>query len=274
MKKRILSILLLLTLLAFSASAAGEQAAVNIEYRDMRFVVNGEAVTPVDSEGNPVWPFIMDGILYLPAGTIPSALGLPMSYDEASDTLYIGERPDISGPHWHLKGTNYELHDGSSNKENYSQEYSFEGETEGYILFRNEGSFSDRPSNSWRRTVYYECAVPPADLREGDQLILPVTISVADAEKGSDVEYFSTGSACIYSDMIKGSKQMTDRNGLSANAAAVPGSIGMAEGDGEWTVTFESEVFGALVPGSTANIEFWCEAGTFIWEYEYIVPEQ
>lgn len=274
MKKRILSLLLLLTLLAVSSFAAGEQSAAAIEYRDIRFVVNGEAVTPVDSDGNPVRPFIMDGILYIPAGTIPSALGLPMSYDEASDTIYIGEQPDVSGPHWHLKGTHYELHEGPSNKENYSQEFSYEGESGGSILFRNKGSFSDKSYNSWRRVAYYKCAVPPADLREGDQLILPVTISVTDAEKGSDVEYFDTGSACVYAYMIKGGTQMTDRNGVSSNTAAVSGSVGMAKGDGEWTVTFEGEVYNALTAGSTANIEFWCEAGTFIWEYEYVIPEQ
>ena len=29
----------------------------------------------------------------------------------------------------------------------------------------------------------------------------------------------------------------------------------------------------ALVAGTAARIEFWCEAGSYIWEYEYVVPE-
>ena len=56
-------------------------------------------------------------------------------------------------------------------------------------------------------------------------------------------------------------------------AAHRDGSVGMARGDGDWPVTFEGEVFNALVAGTTARIEFWCEAGSYIWEYEYVVPE-
>ena len=238
MKRRFISLILLLALLVVSVAAAGEQAAG--EYFDIRFVVNGEEVIPTDSDGNPVRPVIIDGILYIPVGTIPSALGLPFSYA------------------W---------------KANY-QEYSYEGESEGYILFRNEGGFTDKPDDSWKRIACYECAVPPADLCEGDQLVLPVTIFVRDTEKGSKVEYVNTGIAKVYASMIKGGTQMTDKNGVSDNTAAVPGSIGMTTGDGDWTVTFEGEVFGALVAGTTANIEFWCEAGTFTWEYEYVIPEQ
>ena len=272
MKRRFISLILLLALLVVSVAAAGEQAAG--EYFDIRFVVNGEEVIPTDSDGNPVRPVIIDGILYIPVGTIPSALGLPFSYDESSNTMYIGDRPDISGPHWHLTGSHFELQEGPSNTENYYQEYSYEGESEGYILFRNEGGFTDKPDDSWKRIACYECAVPPADLCEGDQLVLPVTIFVRDTEKGSKVEYVNTGIAKVYASMIKGGTQMTDKNGVSDNTAAVPGSIGMTTGDGDWTVTFEGEVFGTLVAGTTANIEFWCEAGTFTWEYEYVIPEQ
>ena len=102
MKARIVSLVLALALLIVPALSLGE--AISTEFLDIRLVVNGEAVVPVDSQGNPVQLAVVNGILYVPIGTIPSALGLEYTYDEATNTIYIGGQ-EKHGLCWVLKET-------------------------------------------------------------------------------------------------------------------------------------------------------------------------
>ncbi len=276
MKKRIVSLFLALALLTLPAIVPAEESASS-EYREITLVISGQTV---DSNGNPapdgekVRALIYNGVLYLPAGVIPAGLGLGASFDGDTDTLYIGGQPEVpSGPHWELKRSSYELHEELSNDVNYHCEYSFEGLAGGKAVFKSDTSFTNKPYDSWSRIAYYECPVPPAYLQEGDLLKFDTAIRVRESDKGSEVDYFNMGVIIVYAYLVKGGTQMTDKGGRSFNAAAVDGSVGMARGDGDWPVTFEGEVFNALVAGTAARIEFWCEAGSYIWEYEYVVPE-
>ena len=271
--KRLFSLLLILAMLCGMTALAEETPA--LEQIDIRLMIDGKPAHPTNSEGDTFKAWLIDGVLYLPAGLIPSGLNLAVSFDDETKTLYVGKQPDVqAGPHWHMISATYELHDGNSNREHYYQQYTYEGELEGKIIFKNVGGFEDKPYNSWSRVVYYECSVPATDLHEGDLLQMETVIRVRDASKGSKVDYFDTGYALVYADLVKGVQQMTDRDGRETNAAAVDKSVGMARANGDWTVIFEGEVFNGLVPGTKAKIEFWCEAGTFTWEYEYVVPEE
>ncbi len=62
-------------------------------YNDIKIVVEGNEVTPEDVNGNVVEPFIIDGTTYLPVRALANALGEDVSWDQATSTVYIGEKP-------------------------------------------------------------------------------------------------------------------------------------------------------------------------------------
>ena len=66
---------------------------VEITYRDVKLVIDGEPVIPRDVDGVVVEPFIMNGTTYLPARAIASALGKEVNWDASTSTVYLGELP-------------------------------------------------------------------------------------------------------------------------------------------------------------------------------------
>lgn len=62
-------------------------------YNDIKIVVNDNEVTPTDANGNIVEPFIIDGTTYLPVRALANALGEAVDWDQATSTVYIGEKP-------------------------------------------------------------------------------------------------------------------------------------------------------------------------------------
>ena len=51
--------------------------------------MDGEELIPLDSDGNYVEPFIIDGTTYLPVRGIASALGLDVGWDGATKTVLL-----------------------------------------------------------------------------------------------------------------------------------------------------------------------------------------
>lgn len=64
---------------------AAYQKTATLNYNDIKITVDGKQVTPKDANGNTVEPFIIDGTTYLPVRGIASALGLDVSWDQATD---------------------------------------------------------------------------------------------------------------------------------------------------------------------------------------------
>ncbi len=91
--KRILSLALVLVLM-FSLTVPASAAAtgnVDITYRSIRIVINGEEISPCDENGGRVEPFIMDatGTTYLPLRAVAGALGLSVEWDAVSSTVKL-----------------------------------------------------------------------------------------------------------------------------------------------------------------------------------------
>ena len=93
MKKQLVALLLILMLIPCFAWAEETPERVYI-----RLVVNGETATPPGAEGDRVGAYIINGILYLPAGVVPASLGVEASYDDGEKILYIGEQPEKEAP--------------------------------------------------------------------------------------------------------------------------------------------------------------------------------
>ena len=71
-------------------------SAPEVQYEEINIVLNGQKITPTDGAGNALKPAILNGIIYIPIGTLPSALGMDISWDEATNTIYIGDQPSAS----------------------------------------------------------------------------------------------------------------------------------------------------------------------------------
>lgn len=73
-------------------AAVGTQT-IEITYRDIKLYIDGILVTPKDASGNDIEPFIYNGTTYLPIRAIGEALGKEVSWDESTNSAYIGRRP-------------------------------------------------------------------------------------------------------------------------------------------------------------------------------------
>ena len=62
---------------------------VPLVYRDIKLVIDGEAVVPTDAAGKTVEPFIIDDTTYLPVRAVAGALGLDVGWDDASSTVTL-----------------------------------------------------------------------------------------------------------------------------------------------------------------------------------------
>lgn len=92
--KKLISIIFVLTLvfsLACSAIAVSSTIQANLTYRDIKVTMNGEQIALVDSAGNSVEPFIINGTTYLPLRVVSNALGLTVGWDDATSTVSLAE---------------------------------------------------------------------------------------------------------------------------------------------------------------------------------------
>lgn len=82
--------------MGMSAFADPVSKQINAVYNDIKIYVNGVKVTPKDSDGNIVEPFISDGTTYLPIRAVGSALGMPIEWDSKTSSVYLGSKPTAS----------------------------------------------------------------------------------------------------------------------------------------------------------------------------------
>lgn len=67
--------------------------AIQAEYSDIKIYMDGILLSPKDANGKTVEPFIYDGTTYLPVRAVGEAIGKQVSWDGATSSVYLGERP-------------------------------------------------------------------------------------------------------------------------------------------------------------------------------------
>ena len=58
-------------------------------YRDINIVIDGKTITPTDTDGNVVEPFIIDGTTYLPVRAVSEAVDCGVDWDGETNTVII-----------------------------------------------------------------------------------------------------------------------------------------------------------------------------------------
>lgn len=78
-----------------STTVTGKQT-IEVDYLDIKLVVNGKEVTPKDVNGNVVEPFAYQGTTYLPVRAVGEALGKTVRWDGETKTVHLGELPQAT----------------------------------------------------------------------------------------------------------------------------------------------------------------------------------
>ena len=74
------------------AAAASKTETIDITFRSIRIVVDGEEFVPKDVNNNLVEPFIYNGTTYLPVRAVSQALGREVSWDGDTSTVNINSK--------------------------------------------------------------------------------------------------------------------------------------------------------------------------------------
>lgn len=72
-----------------AAKSTQGTATVSATYRDISIIIDGVPLVPTDAAGNVVEPFLIDGTTYLPVRAISEALGLNVTWDNATSTVAL-----------------------------------------------------------------------------------------------------------------------------------------------------------------------------------------
>jgi hypothetical protein len=63
---------------------------ISATFKNIKIYVDGSELTPRDSNGNVLEPFIYNGSTYLPVRAVGEAVGKNVSYDSNNNSVYIG----------------------------------------------------------------------------------------------------------------------------------------------------------------------------------------
>lgn len=103
MKERIKGVFIgmgLMMVFSFASNfSMAETMKKNIEvlYDDVRVFIDGVEISPKDSQGEEVEPFIYKGTTYVPLRAIGEGLGQGVAWDEETKSIHIGEKPRPKG---------------------------------------------------------------------------------------------------------------------------------------------------------------------------------
>jgi len=86
---------LLLSVTVVPALAASTNRQLNAMFNNIKIVVDGTLITPKDSNGKAIEPFIVDGTTYLPVRAVADAVGKEVYWDGPNYTVYLGAMGDI-----------------------------------------------------------------------------------------------------------------------------------------------------------------------------------
>ena len=93
MRKILVAVLCCSLALVTVAYATNATKTIQAAYMNIKLVIDGVPVTPKDSNGTVVEPFIYNGTTYLPVRAVGEALGKQVTWDGKTKTVYIGEAP-------------------------------------------------------------------------------------------------------------------------------------------------------------------------------------
>lgn len=95
MLKRVGTLLICAVLITGGALAAGSivTKTIDVQYMNIKLVVDGVEVTPKDANGTVVEPFVHNGTTYLPVRAVGAAIGKEVDWDGNTRTVYIGDIP-------------------------------------------------------------------------------------------------------------------------------------------------------------------------------------
>ena len=88
-KKIIGLVLVIAVLLSTTVMATVGSRTAELWYNNIKIMVNGKEVVPVDGNGVAVEPFTIDGTTYLPVRAVASALGMNVGWDGTTNTVTL-----------------------------------------------------------------------------------------------------------------------------------------------------------------------------------------
>ena len=91
---------------------SGQQAAI-LNYSNMKITLDGKSIQLTDSYGNPTEPFTINDTSYLPVASISKALGLNVSWDQATNTIVLTSSSNSQNTGNTNTGTNTDTSSGS-----------------------------------------------------------------------------------------------------------------------------------------------------------------
>ena len=83
------AVCILVSLLVTPTLASNGSRTAKLFFRDIKIVLNGSEIQPVNADGAAVEPFIIDGTTYLPVRAVANALGLEVEWTEESSTVTL-----------------------------------------------------------------------------------------------------------------------------------------------------------------------------------------
>lgn len=86
--------LVLSLVLAIPATAALSKKTIEV-YTGASIYIDGVELHPTDVNGNPVETFVYNGTTYVPLRAVSQSLGKAVSYDGATQSVYIGTAPGV-----------------------------------------------------------------------------------------------------------------------------------------------------------------------------------
>ncbi len=76
-----------------SVFAKNTTETIQALYKDIKIYVDGVKIDPKDANGNTVEPFIYNGTTYLPVRAVGEAINKQVTWDGATSSVYLGEKP-------------------------------------------------------------------------------------------------------------------------------------------------------------------------------------
>ncbi|MDL2288198.1 NPCBM/NEW2 domain-containing protein [Oscillospiraceae bacterium OttesenSCG-928-F05] len=87
----VLGVLMCVLVMGFAvpAIAANLTKTIDVTYRDIKLVINGETIAPKDGNGTTVEPFVYNGTTYLPVRAVGEAIGYTVGWDNNTSTVSL-----------------------------------------------------------------------------------------------------------------------------------------------------------------------------------------
>lgn len=103
-------------------------------FKNIKICVDGVQMTPRDTAGKEVEPFIYNGTTYLPVRAVGEAVGKEVTYDGSTNTVYLGKSGQVK-----YLGQQVTMYQGSADEETvemggqkYTNGISFFGDDNAY----------------------------------------------------------------------------------------------------------------------------------------------